>query len=90
MTSKLHEIEVTIEKERKALRRLDKEEGNEIKKLQEIEEINDSLVMLMNTKEKECHSIKDSLEKEHKKHEDLRTVAEKLKDEIQFNNHQRE
>lgn len=52
ITAKVHEIELNIEKEKKLLKRLEKEEAVEQKKFDEIKEINKSLVAIKEIKEK--------------------------------------
>lgn len=62
------------------MKKLEKEEAVEVKKMQEIEEINANLRSLMRLKEKELAATRESLSKEKAKHDALSAGIEQVKD----------
>lgn len=61
LTTQVYELEIMAEKEKKYLKKMEKEEAVELKKMQEIEEINANLRSLMRLKEKELTATRDLL-----------------------------
>lgn len=61
LTTQVYELEILAEKEKKYLKKMEKEEAVELKKMQEIEEINANLRSLMRLKEKELTATRDLL-----------------------------
>lgn len=61
LTTQVYELEIMAEKEKKYLKKMEKEEAVELKKMQEIEEINANLRSLMRLKEKELGATRDLL-----------------------------
>ncbi len=82
LTAQTYDLEIQAEKERKLLKKLEKEEAVEVKKMQEIEEINSNLRSLMRLKEKELAATRDSLAKEKAKHDSISAGIEQVREEI--------
>lgn len=65
------------------MKRLEKEEAVEEKKIAEIEDINGNLNALMRLKERELHNFREQLDKEKQKYQTQAREIENLKDKIQ-------
>lgn len=79
LTAQAYDLEIQTEKEKKLLKKLEKEEALEEKKIAELEDINLNLVDLEKLKDKELQGVLEQLRKEEKKHEQQKREIESLK-----------